>query len=297
MNVTPAPQIGTLHRTRQIPPGSCSLAGPEVSSARYEALSSLGFSNLCDEVETYLCEPDAEIVDRQILGGGLNGSYIVTLSNGLVATWKPESEEHRLEQRDNLEEGGHQAGREACSYGIDKAMGHLAHVYPCVLRELQDAQTGDSQTGALQLFLPETPSLRSSSTAWPTEFAAIPLTKRQNLAAFDEVTGQLDRHDGNLLRYGIPIDHGLCLPLHNGFQGSYNSVFHSKIPLSRSQIEAMELFQHGDSAKMKALFCDHQLPAEAQEAMQQRISKALESETASFWWRQGNNNMTPLALS
>lgn len=81
---------GPLPGARPIPDVNRSPAGLEISSQSDEALSPAGFGNLCDEVEAYLNDPDASIVERNFLGGGLNGSYIATERNRLllVATRK-----------------------------------------------------------------------------------------------------------------------------------------------------------------------------------------------------------------
>lgn len=62
------------------------------------------FNEKVKELEARLSDPEATEVARYRLGGGINGTYIVVLSNGAVGVWKPVERESQKKLRDQLEE-------------------------------------------------------------------------------------------------------------------------------------------------------------------------------------------------
>lgn len=112
-------------------------------------------------LEAALLDTQATVVSRRSLGGGINATEIVELSNGVKAVWKPSAGEYMTKLRDNLEED-HQARREAAAYLIDKALGHVAGAPPTVLRSLEGKQ------GALMLFVEGTPGALIARRPQPT---------------------------------------------------------------------------------------------------------------------------------
>jgi hypothetical protein len=181
-----------------------------------------------DVLEAALSDPDARIVTRTALGGGVNKTYIVTLSNGARCVWKPSSEEDKTALRTRLERD-HQARREAGAYLVDKAMGHYAGVPPTIVRSLS------GQSGALMAYVSRASTAEGRPISVDAEYGMV--------AVFDNVVGNTDRHEGNLLLtrdgHKVPIDHGLTFPLSNGPQGYQNFILDEEVKLDRTSRAAL----------------------------------------------------------
>jgi hypothetical protein len=232
-----------------------------------------GSAKTMDLLEAALADPSAKIVDKKNLGGGVNGTFIVTLSNGVKAVWKPSANEDMSKLRNQLEED-HQARREAAAYLIDKAMGHIAGAPPTVQRKL------GGEDGALMAFVGD---------AMTANQRAVPAGKdNDQLALFDNVIGNTDRHTGNLLVTNngklVPIDHGLAFPLQNNNQGYHNFYFSQTVKLDAGQKAALKglIDQRASLTKdMKKLGLD----AQAINAMFDRIQLMQKAGTTVGTWQ------------
>ena len=183
-------------------------------------------------IEGYVANPEAQRTQRVVLEEGTNGVSVVSLSNKAAGVWKPTAAEYPEQARVNLEPD-HQARREALAYFISKALGHLGRVPPTVYREI------DGDSGAYCALsrgtLPGTHCARLDQVlADPADPAYV------DMAVFDCIIGNLDRHSGNILFGGgtvLAIDHGLAFPLEHGAQGEMNFLFSESVPLSAEHKE------------------------------------------------------------
>lgn len=188
-------------------------------------------------IEGYVSNPEAHRTQRVVLEEGTNGVSVVALSNKAAGVWKPTAAEYPEQARVHLEPD-HQARREALAYFISKNLGHLGRVPPTVYREI------DGDSGAYCALsrgtLPGTHCARLDEVlADPKDPAYI------DMAVFDCIIGNLDRHSGNILFGGgtvLAIDHGLAFPLEHGAQGEMNFLFSADVPLTadhKQQIAGM----------------------------------------------------------
>jgi hypothetical protein len=232
-----------------------------------------GAAKAMDVMEAGLSDPKAKVVTKRALGGGVNGTFIVTLSNGLKAVWKPSARENMTQLRTQLEED-HQARREAGAYLVDKALGHFAGAAPAVYRTL------DGETGALIAYVN---GASNAADAGPVD------AEYETLAIFDDVVGNTDRHEGNLLKtsdgHRVPIDHGLTFPLANGPQGFHNFLFSDPVTLSKDQTALLKhlVAQRKELAtQLAALGIDDRAIA----AMYERVKVMISTGKTSDAWRQ-----------
>jgi hypothetical protein len=228
-----------------------------------------------DALEAALRDPHATIVSRQQLGGDhINGAFLVTLSNGMKAVWKPTADEDMRQLRDHLEVD-HQGRREAAAYVVDKALGHLAGVPPTVFR------TMGGETGALMAFVSDASTALDKFLEYDDDYRAI--------AIFDDVVGNVDRHEGNLLLTPggrkVPIDHGLSFPLENGAQGYQNFILTYEVPLDEGQKKTLLTFERVKpqvTKKLRALG----IADEAIDAMFQRVKDMRAAGHTLADWRE-----------
>jgi hypothetical protein len=237
--------------------------------------------------EAVLRDPDATILRKRRLGGGINASFILEMSNGAKGVWKPSAAEYMKQLRDCVEED-HQARREAAAYIVDSWMGHLAQVPPTVYREVE----GDA--GALMEFVDAKPPDLYS----PKRDKSIPLRSDgpqfddyRHLAIFDHVIGNLDRHSNNWMVKSdgelIPIDHGLAFPLQNGNPGGHKFYFSKPLKLRPEEVAALtQLMTHRAEveAELGSL-----LSKEAIAAMFERVETMLSKGETDNGWRNGGS--------
>lgn len=248
------------------------------------------FRSKAAELEAKLADPEATEVARYRLGGGINGTYIVVLSNGAVGVWKPVERESQKKLRSQLEED-HQGRREVGAYVVDKAMGHMARVPPAVFRKLGE------QEGALLAFVPGAQTaILSPSSAQVLGDPSQPAYRK--LAVFDHTIGNVDRHQKNWLVVSegegvspseaeaspVPIDHGLCFPLANTDQGDHNFNFSKQVQVGeeeRQGLESLMAARSGVESELQAL----DIKPEAVSAMFERAQTMLEGGQTTNAWR------------
>jgi len=242
-------------------------------------VSNSEFGKRCSEFEEKLSDPKAVIEKRFRLGGGVNATYVVTLSNGLVGIWKPEPRENRLPMRRQVPGGGN-GRREAAAYEVDKMMGHTARIPPAVYREFNGVK------GGLQLLVPDVSPGEDFGAEYEfLENADNPVYKR--LAVFDHTIGNLDRHGRNWLfdpqGHVIPIDHGLSFPVKNSAQGGSNFAFQKPAVLDDSNRESLSRLLR-NRAELEGRL-EGLLPSRSVEAMFTRVDRMLATGTTSDQWR------------
>ncbi len=219
-------------------------------------------------------------VGKKRLGGGKNGSFLVELSTGPCTVWKPRAYELGDKQRAQLGPRSDQALRDVAAYKVDGFLGHLAHVPPAVASGL------DGREGALSLFVPGCVDGRDLGEK-PVVLGALSEQDYRNVALFDHVIGNLDRHGGNWLidREGhvVPIDHGLAFPLKNEAQGFHNFDFERNFELNDGEKARLNSFLLRRGEIRDAL--GPLLEPEAIEAMFERVEHLLTKGRTSSWWR------------
>ncbi len=207
---------------------------------------------------------------------GSRSAKIRTADDGLRFLWKG------AESGDVLRRhvpGGSENRREVAAYLVDKRLGHYARVPPTVEREI------DGETGVATLMVDK---------AWVNDDAAGWLKKQpeqdayRRVAIFDNVIGNLDRHNRNFLiteeGRSVPIDHGLAFPLKNGYQGlTINYDFASKVVLNPGERQMLADFLSQREA-ISAELSPH-LEPRALEAMFSRVEGMLESGATEKGWR------------
>ncbi len=252
----------------------------------WDGLSKEVFAAKMLEFEALLSDPEATIAERVKLGENFtNPVYLVRLSNGVVGIWKQENQEYHRALRSKIpprQEGR----REAFGYEIDQAMGHLARVPPAVYREF------NGQAGTIQLFVPNTtPDAKSERHLRPEQ------DRYQDIAIYDHVTGNLDRHDFNLLHdptSSIPIDQGLILPEDNEDQGAHNFLFADQVQLRQRHRDSLEdVLESIPELEEKATLL--KLDLEGVEAMEERVDFMLATGATSNFWRGGDDFPTTFA--
>ncbi len=259
------------------------------------------FNEKVKELEARLSDPEATEVARYRLGGGINGTYIVVLSNGAVGVWKPVERESQKKLRDQLEED-HQGRREVGAYLVDSAMGHMARVPPAVFRKLGE------QEGALLCFVPKAQNARlSPSGGQILGDATQPAYKK--LAVFDHTIGNVDRHQNNWLVVSesgeispseaaaspVPIDHGLCFPLKNEPQGFHNFNFSNQVELGEEERNGLQSLMEARATLEPALL-ELDIKPEAVEGMYQRAQTMLDGgKTTNAWRGKGDGPEAELA--
>lgn len=143
--------------------------------------------------------------NRETLGGGANGSYKITLDNGLEGVWKPEQEEDEELARMI---GGSLYKREAAAYEVAKLTAMDDLVPPTVVRTI------NGEIGSLMQWVPDADETRKASMEGREVYDGN--IHRRWVAAFDYLIGNTDRHAGNWMvddHEGLHlIDHGLSFP-------------------------------------------------------------------------------------
>lgn len=234
-------------------------------------------------LESALLDPKATVVEKKHLGGGINGTFIVTLSNGARGVFKPTAAEDQSKLRTNLEED-HQGKREEAAYLVDKAMDHLGRVPPTVRRTIE------GQEGALMLFVPDSEVAAGSGKVNATMSK---VDGYRRMAILDNVIGNLDRHEGNWMvskdGQPLPIDHGLAFPWKNDDQGFMNFDFQQSRDLSPEDLQAVKNLseQRGPLAQRLSTL----LEKPAIEAMFERVDSMLSEGKTSTWWHGKNSKV------
>ena len=232
-------------------------------------------------LESALLDPKVTVLEKKHLGGGINGTYIVTLSNGAKAVFKPTAGEDQSKLRNQLEED-HQGKREEAAYLVDKAMGHLGRVPPTVRRSI------DGQDGALMIFVPEAEVAMGSGKVHKTMGRE---DSYRRLAVLDNVIGNLDRHEGNWMVTkdgdALPIDHGLAFPWKNESQGFMNYDFQKEVPLTGDDVQGLQKLSSQREALTERL--SGLLEKPAIESMFDRVDRMVSEQKTSNWW-QGSNS-------
>jgi hypothetical protein len=144
------------------------------------------------------------------LGGGVNTSQLVEFKGGRKGVWKPKEGETTLTGI----EPGSMYRREAATYEVDRALG-IGLTPPTVVR------TVDGKEGSVQEFV-KAVQIHKISDADRKELADRDGTR---LTMFDAITGNCDRHEGNLMvrevdgqKQYIAIDNGLAMPAGKPFR-------------------------------------------------------------------------------
>ncbi|MFZ9887443.1 MAG: hypothetical protein ACO3JL_08060 [Myxococcota bacterium] len=229
-----------------------------------------------------LADVDATVLRKRTLGGGINGSFVLELSNGAKGVWKPSAAEHMKQMRDCIE-GDHQARREAAAYLVDVWLGHLAQVPPTVYREVE------GEAGALMAFVEGRPagSERHAPNRPPRRSDGPEFDDYRHIAIFDHVIGNLDRHSGNWLVKDdgslVPIDHGIAFPLHNGAPGHHKFAFNRPLQLRETELAALQhLLDHRVEVEAQL---GPLLAKEAVSAMFERVGVMVAKGTTDHAWR------------
>jgi hypothetical protein len=240
---------------------------------------------ICKTLEAALLDPEATVLKKTHLGGGINSTYIVHLSNGARAVFKPTAGEDQSKLRKQCEED-HQGKREQAAYIVDKAMGHLGRVPPTVRRTIVD-QDGKAEEGALLYFIPNAKTAKISTGR--RDISGDPKNPGYHrMAVLDNVIGNLDRHGGNWMmtegKDALPIDHGLSFPHQNKEQGYINFDFKQPVELhdqDRQGLENLVAQEQSIRAELSPL-----LEPVAVDSMYERVGKMRTEGTTSGWWRE-----------
>jgi uncharacterized protein DUF4332/phosphoinositide 3-/4-kinase-like protein len=230
-------------------------------------------------LEAALSDPEVTIKKSKNLGGGINKTEFVTLSNGLSAVWKPDEGASGAKIHRNIPLGG-EADRDVSAYVVDKRLGHLAGVPPTIKREFE------GKSGILTLFLGGAETAGRATDARNAVIFGQGRDTSKPLAILDNVIGNLDRHGGNwmLTPTGepVPIDHGLSFPNRNGNQIRANYQFYRDAPLSEDQGQRLEDFLQSRSEISKEL--EPKIGKRALGAMWRRVETILKNGKADDSW-------------
>lgn len=160
-----------------------------------------------DVHDTYALHAGQE-VDREPLGGGINGAWKITFAGDYPGgehhgVWKAVDDDNTSLARSNIPPDNPH-GHEAAAWEVAKSLG-LDHVPPTIARKLH------GQIGSVQRFRPGLTSGIGASDPWKSQ--DLPA-----MAAYDLAIGNSDRHMKNFLvdeaggNRLVPIDHGLSFP-------------------------------------------------------------------------------------
>lgn len=250
---------------------------PEVHPLDFSwtGVSSEEFARKMAVFEARLRDPQAVETGKQRIRAGSNGNYLVSLSTDVAAVWTPTATESRAgEFRPHLEEK-RMAQREEAAYVVDRFLGHLARVPPCVASGLE------GRAGALKLFVPCGPCAERGTEVGEEDY--------RRIAIFDHVIGNLDRHHGNWLvdetGRPVPIDHGLAFPLANGDQGHTNFNFDRTFELNDEEQARLAGFLERRDEVAREL--SPLLNPRAVAAMFERVEAMLATGRVSHAWRTG----------
>ncbi len=275
-NFSLSTEVSPERQSRKAPPQVTLVRKLNDGAVQGEALD-----KVMGKIEGYVTDPKASGVQRVVLEEGTNGVSVLSLSNRAVGVWKPSAAEYPEQARLNLEPD-HQARREAFAYFLSKRLGHLGRVPPTVFRDI------DGESGTLSALSRGTmPGSHSSQLAGVLADPTHPVY--QQLAVFDCIIGNLDRHSGNLLfakDTALAIDHGMAFPLAHGEQGEMNFIFDAQVALTSDQKVAIaELLKDKEAVRAEAL--ELTVAPEAVELMFERMETMLKLGTTYDGWRTG----------
>lgn len=233
-------------------------------------------SQLFSQMERALVEPDLASGRTHAQVGGMNRADLWTGTDGLTMVTKAYSGQKPGQFRKNIESLG-QYGRERASYIVDRWLGHLAGVPPTV----------SAPEGLRTLYVPGgTPGLEDPANGWILTHTQEP--EYRQLAIFDNVIGNLDRHRKNYLVMEdgqlVPIDHGLSFPTKNDEQGGHHHEFGGTVVLNEEERNRLTSFRTSRDEIAREL--QPHLPAEAIEAMFERVDTMLKLGRTYCQWRR-----------
>lgn len=203
----------------------------------------------------------AEVTTVDVLGGGINGTYIAKFADGTKGVWKPKDGEH-VGLRRNVPAGTYYH-REAAASSVAHVIGMNDLVPITVTREV------NGKKGSMQQWAD------NSKTAH-----AIGGDKMYNghkdlarAAAFDYMINNTDRHSGNwMIQDGSKqgriklIDNGLAFPTNNSGFRSY--LFDKATKLG---LEVPKEVLTWDINKIEAAMRQHKLPDTAVNVVKERL--------------------------
>lgn len=202
-------------------------------------------------LEKAMKDPKVKIAHREPMGGGINKTELVQLSNGLAGIWKPDEGASGLQIHSNIPSDG-EAGRDIAAYWVDKQLDHLARIPPVVVRKFE------GKKGVLSFYLEDASTARKEPKLAGGVLFDEDTSKRYPLTVLDNAIGNLDRHSGNWMighfGHAIPIDHGLSFPTRNGKQprgGGY--AFSAEVPLRPETSQKLAAMVEDEVALKKKL--------------------------------------------
>lgn len=230
-------------------------------------------------IESDMADPDVHVVRSKELGGGMNNTRFVVLSNGLRAVWKPSERPFTRRLRRNVPLGT-QDERDGAAYLVDKKLGHLAKIPPTVIREL------DGEPGVLTFYVGNSDLSEKRYEAANIHLFEPEVASESPVSLLDVVIGNLDRHRHNWLisrtEEVVPIDHDLTFPERNGMQGWVNYNFHRPLELDTASRERLENFL--EQREEVAAEVEPLIGKRATGAMFRRVKMLLSSgETGTDW--------------
>jgi hypothetical protein len=162
---------------------------------------------------------------HQVLGGGINASYVVTLTGGQKGVFKPISGEFGGGIRQGI--NGQGAEREVAAWEVAKLVGLEDIVQPTVMRDVRI--NGKMERGSLQAFVSDAQVAHRYAVRHGDEQAKDGDNARAEAAMLDYVLGNQDRHQGNWMvkKDGdiVLIDHGLILGETRAASPKFNQEF------------------------------------------------------------------------
>ncbi len=208
---------------------------------------------------------------------GTRKAQIRTSPGGISYLWKAK-ESGKNQLRRNVPPAT-ENNREIAGYLVDKRLGHYARVPPTIENSI------DGEKGITTFIVGDAKSLDDAS-GWLIGNKDTDAYRR--MAIFDQVIGNLDRHNRNFLTTDegriVPIDHGLAFPTKNGFQGSaINYAFSKKIKLNESEVQMLKDFgaQKDDISQELSSYLEPQ----AIDAMFERVEQMVEKKRTTSGWR------------
>ncbi|MGE0494880.1 MAG: hypothetical protein AB7S38_37060 [Vulcanimicrobiota bacterium] len=260
----PKPQAPVFGQRADLAGAYLEARQPDTTPARRQAL----FAELQANLETGPAKTSSAV------SKSMNEVSLVTLENGATALDKPSAGANPKQVRKNiLPARAHH--REQAAYVVDRWLGHLVGVPPSV----------PTPDGLRTLYIPDgQPALNDPATGWIVSHPE--RSDYRNLAIFDNVIGNLDRHRRNylVLEQGqlVPIDHDLAFPTANQQQDGGHFEFSEEFALNRHERDQLEHLLTSRAQVSQEL--EPLLPTEAIEAMFERITTMLElGRTYSHW--------------